>query len=67
MPEPALAYIGPGAGFAVGTTLVTLFFAFFSALGALFLWPFRWAIRLVRRKLSIAYSSPEWIRFYEIY
>ena len=54
MPEPALAYIGPGAGFAIGTTLATLFLAFFSALGALFLWPFRWAVRLVRRRRAHA-------------
>jgi len=50
VPEPAHAYIGPGAGFAVGTTLVTLFFAVFSAIGALFLWPFRWVIRALRRR-----------------
>lgn len=53
-PEPAQAYIGPGAGFAVGTTLATFFFAFLSALGALFLWPFRWAIRVVRRRRAHA-------------
>jgi predicted AlkP superfamily phosphohydrolase/phosphomutase len=48
-PEPAQAYIGPGAGFAVGTTLVTLFFAVISAIGALFVWPFRWVFRVIRR------------------
>ena len=54
LPEPALAYIGPGAGFAVGTTLVTLFFAIFSAIGALFLWPFRWFIRALRQRRAHA-------------
>lgn len=57
MPEPAHAYIGPGAGFAVGTTVVTLFFAFFAALGALFLWPFRWAIRVLRRRRAHGRAS----------
>lgn len=54
LPEPALAYIGPGAGFAVGTTLVTLFFAVFSAVGALFLWPFRWVVRVIRQRRAHA-------------
>lgn len=54
LPEPALAYIGPGAGFAVGTTLVTLFFAVLSALGALVLWPFRWVIRAIRQRRAHA-------------
>jgi predicted AlkP superfamily phosphohydrolase/phosphomutase len=50
----AQAYIGPGAGFAVGTTLFTLFVAVFSALGALLLWPFRWGLRAVRRRRAHA-------------
>jgi len=54
MPQTAAAYIGPGAGFAVGTTLVTLFVAFFSALAALLLWPFRWLVRFVRRRRAHA-------------
>jgi predicted AlkP superfamily phosphohydrolase/phosphomutase len=53
-PAPAHAYIGPGAGFAVGTTVVTLFFAFLSALGALLLWPFRWLLRALRRRRATA-------------
>lgn len=56
LPERAEAYIGPGAGFAVGTTLVTLFFAFFSAIGALLLWPFRWLIRFLRQMRAHARS-----------
>jgi predicted AlkP superfamily phosphohydrolase/phosphomutase len=56
LPEPAHAYIGPGAGFAVGTTLVTLFFAVFSALAALLLWPFRSVIRAVRRRRAHAHA-----------
>ncbi len=38
----------------MGTTLVTLFLAFFSALGAFLLWPFRWVIRLTRRRRAHA-------------
>ncbi len=44
----AHAYIGPGAGFAVGTTLFAFFMAIFSGLAALVLWPMRYAIRAVR-------------------
>ncbi len=51
---PAQAYIGPGAGFAVGTTLATLFLAFFSALGALLLWPLRSFIRFLRQRRAHA-------------
>ena len=39
--ERAEAYIGPGAGFAVGTTLVAFFVAMFSGFVAIFLWLFR--------------------------
>ena len=53
-PVPAWAYIGPGAGFAVGTTLVTLFLAVFSVLGAMVLWPFRWLIRFLRQRRALA-------------
>ncbi len=54
MPQTAAAYIGPGAGFAVGTTLVTLFVAFFSTLAALLVWPFRWLVRFVRQRRAHA-------------
>lgn len=52
----ALAYVGPGAGIAIGTTLVTVFIAFFSALAALVLWPFRWVVRAVRRRRAHAHA-----------
>jgi predicted AlkP superfamily phosphohydrolase/phosphomutase len=51
---PAHAYIGPGAGFAIGTTLVTFFAAFFSAFMALLSWPFRLTIRAIRRRRAHA-------------
>ncbi len=50
----AQAYIGPGAGFAVGTTLVAFFAAFLSGLAALFLWPLRWAIRFIRSRRALS-------------
>ena len=49
-PEPAQAYIGPGAGIAIGTTVVALFLAVLSALAALVLWPFRWVVRTIRQR-----------------
>jgi predicted AlkP superfamily phosphohydrolase/phosphomutase len=52
--EPAHAYVGPGAGIAIGTTLFTVFIAFFSAMAALISWPFRWAIRMVRMRKAHA-------------
>jgi predicted AlkP superfamily phosphohydrolase/phosphomutase len=53
-PTPAEAYIGPGAGFAVGTTMVAFFTAFFSGLLAIFLWPLRWLIRSIRGRRALA-------------
>ena len=50
----AQAYIGPGAGFAVGTTLFAFFAAFLSGLVAIFLWPLRWMIRLIRGRRAHA-------------
>lgn len=47
-PATAHAYIGPGAGFAVGTTVFAFFLAFLSGLAAIFLWPVRWTIRSIR-------------------
>ncbi len=54
VPAPAEAYIGPGAGIAIGTTLFTLFFAVFSALAAVLLWPFRWLIRSLRHRRALS-------------
>ncbi len=52
--DHALAYIGPGAGFAVGTTIFAFFIALLSGLTAIFLWPVRWAIRSVRGRRAHA-------------
>ncbi len=52
LPEPARAYVGPGAGFAVVGSLGVLFVTFLLSLFALLTWPFRAAFRAIRaRKL----------------
>jgi predicted AlkP superfamily phosphohydrolase/phosphomutase len=48
--EPASAYIGPGAGFAVGTTVLAFLAATFSTMAALLLWPLRTALRMIRSR-----------------
>jgi predicted AlkP superfamily phosphohydrolase/phosphomutase len=52
--DQAQAYIGPGAGFAVGTTLVAFFAAMLSGLAAIFLWPVRWLFRFLRGRRAHA-------------
>lgn len=47
---PALAYIGPGAGFALGGSLLFALAGILLALLGLFTWPFRLAIRLLRHR-----------------
>jgi len=51
----ARAYVGPGAGFAVLSSFLTLFLAFVYALIALVTWPLRQIWRLLRRRK--AYSA----------
>lgn len=48
--ELALAYIGPGAGFALVGSFLAIFFAFLTAIVSLLIWPFRFVIRYVRRR-----------------
>ncbi len=45
---PALAYVGPGAGFAVVGSLGVIFVTFFLALIAILTWPFRAVWRFIR-------------------
>jgi len=52
----ALGYIGPGAGFAVGGSLLVMFTAFLSALLALVTWPVRWVFRALRGWRAFARS-----------
>ncbi len=48
-PEPAQAYLGPGAGFTIVSTFFVLFAALASAFVVLLTWPFRWVLRKVFR------------------
>jgi len=49
-PKPAEAYIGPGAGFAVGGSFLAVFAAMLSAVVMVVSWPIRWIWRLLFRK-----------------
>ena len=52
--QPAHAYAGPGAGFAVLSSFWTLFVAFLYSAYALVTWPFRTILRLLRRRQAFA-------------
>jgi hypothetical protein len=56
MPAKAQAYIGPGAGFAVASSLLAIFSATLSAVLALFTWPVRFVIRAIRGRKAFARS-----------
>jgi predicted AlkP superfamily phosphohydrolase/phosphomutase len=57
-PEPALAYIGPGAGFALLSSFLVVFTTILIAGLSLLIWPFRMAWRFLRRR---TFSKP-WVR-----
>jgi predicted AlkP superfamily phosphohydrolase/phosphomutase len=48
--SPALAYIGPGAGFALGGSLLFALLGILTALVGIVTWPFRLVIRLIRHR-----------------
>ena len=50
MPKPALAYIGPGAGFALAGSFFAIFGAVLSAISMVLFWPVRRLFRLIFRK-----------------
>ena len=50
LPKPALAYIGPGAGFALAGSFFAIFGAIFSALSMILFWPIRRIVRMIFRK-----------------
>lgn len=53
LPAPVLAYVGPGAGFAVAGSFFVMFLAVLSAFFVLLTWPARYLIRTIRfRKIS---------------
>jgi predicted AlkP superfamily phosphohydrolase/phosphomutase len=56
LPVPAHAYIGPGAGFALISSFLTLLIAFFTAFFALLTFPFRAIVRATRRRRSLKRS-----------
>jgi predicted AlkP superfamily phosphohydrolase/phosphomutase len=49
-PSPALAYIGPGAGFAVLSSFLVVFTTIVVAIVSILIWPFRALWRLMRRQ-----------------
>ena len=49
-PVDAWAYIGPGAGFALGGSFIFALAGILLAIGALFLWPIRVALRAFRSR-----------------
>jgi len=53
VPGVALAYIGPGAGFALVSSFVTLFIAFAAGLLAIFALPVRALLRHIKRRRSL--------------
>ena len=48
--SPAAAYIGPGAGFALGGSFIFALIGFLLAIGALFMWPLRFLVRSLRSR-----------------
>ena len=56
LPGTAVAYIGPGAGFAVGGSFLVLFTALVSALIILVTWPIRTIVRSIRFRRVYARS-----------
>ena len=55
-PTPAHAYIGPGAGFAVVSSLFVVMVAFLLSILTLLTWPVRWFFRLVRKSAVLSES-----------
>ncbi|MBX3394502.1 MAG: alkaline phosphatase family protein [Phycisphaerae bacterium] len=55
--EPAHAYIGPGAGFALASSLFVVFWTFLLAVLTIVLWPFRWVFRAIRGRKAFARSK----------
>lgn len=53
-PVSAQAYIGPGAGFAIGSSLLAFMAAMLSGLVAIFLWPARRLFRYIKSRKALA-------------
>lgn len=52
--SPAEAYIGPGAGFALASSLFTILVTMLGACLTLLLWPIRWGIRAIKGRRAFA-------------
>ncbi len=55
--SPALAYVGPGAGFAFLSSFLIFFLVFLLAILSLLTWPFRFFFRLLRGKRAYGKSK----------
>ncbi len=58
-PDPAQAYIGPGAGFALISSFLTLFLSFFLAFFSFLTWPFRMLVIMIRRRKAFAHAQAD--------
>ena len=56
LPRPAQAYIGPGAGFALAGSFLSVLAVIFSTILMLFTWPIRWVVRAIRGRRALARS-----------
>ncbi len=57
LPSPAMAYVGPGAGFALISSFLTLFLVMVLAVFSLLAWPFRFVYRMLRGKKAYGKSK----------
>lgn len=57
--QPALAYIGPGAGFAFLTSFLMLFASFFMAFFTFLTWPIRVFVRFFKRRKALAQAKTD--------
>ena len=53
-PETALAYVGPGAGFAFVSSIFIIIFTTFLAFLTLLTWPIRWVVQRIRGSKAMA-------------
>ena len=54
--SPAEAYIGPGAGFAIASSLLVILWTMLRAIFTLMTWPVRWLFRSIRGRRAFARS-----------
>ena len=53
-PHLALAYVGPGAGFAFVSSIFIIIFTTFLAFLTLLTWPIRWTVQRIRGSKALA-------------